>query len=98
MAKVAFHPAASREYRAEIDWYRKTSPRAARRFVEAVRKAISQISDNPERFAWHDEPFREASLNRFPFRVIYRIEQSGDVLVIALAHASREPGYWHDRT
>jgi hypothetical protein len=30
--------------------------------------------------------------------VIYRIEPSVDVLVIAVAHASREPDYWQNRT
>jgi hypothetical protein len=29
--------------------------------------------------------------------LLYRIETNGDVLVVAVAHASREPGYWQGR-
>ena len=37
-----------------------------------------------------------APLKKFPFRIVYR--SIGDrVLVVAIAHAKRRPGYWRDR-
>lgn len=35
-------------------------------------------------------------LNRFPYSLIYGIE-GDEIVIIALAHQSREPGYWADR-
>ncbi|MBA4189091.1 MAG: type II toxin-antitoxin system RelE/ParE family toxin [Planctomycetaceae bacterium] len=97
MADVAFHPDAQREYQVALRWYQQRSSSAARRFVGEVDRMVAVIGTQPDRYAWYEEPFREAGLQRYPFSVIYRVEPSGDVLVLAIAHASREPGYWLDR-
>ena len=39
---------------------------------------------------------RKASLARFPFSVAYVVLESR-ILILAVAHASRRPGYWRDR-
>lgn len=39
---------------------------------------------------------RVARLSDFPYNVVYKIEP-GAILVIAVAHQSREFGYWRDR-
>ena len=58
---------------------------------------MAQIGEQPDRYGWYDDEFREAVLRRYPYSVVYRVATSGDVQVIAVAHASREPGYWRDR-
>jgi toxin ParE1/3/4 len=35
-------------------------------------------------------------MDRFPFTIVYT-ELPDEVLIIAIAHASREPGYWRAR-
>jgi plasmid stabilization system protein ParE len=97
MANVAFHPAAQRENSRAIAWYQERSTAAARRFVEEVDRVVAVIASHPDRYGWYEEPFHEAGLRRYPYSLIYRVEASGDVLVLAVAHASREPGYWQDR-
>ena len=97
MAEVAFHPAALREYLSAVAWYRERNASAAERLVAEVDAVLAQIAVQPDRFAWYDDEFREAVLLRFPYSLIYRIDARGDGLVMAVAHASREPGYWHDR-
>ena len=97
MAEFTLHPEVRREYRAAVEWYRRRSPEAARRFVAEVDRVMAEIAAHPQRFGWHDDEFREAVTRRFPYVVVYRIEPAGDVLVTAVAHASREPGYWQDR-
>jgi len=61
-----------------------------------VLSAAERISLYPE--AWHplDEGLRRCRMNRFPYGLIYAIE-NGDILVLAVAHLHREPGYWRDR-
>jgi plasmid stabilization system protein ParE len=97
VASVALHPSAQREYQAAVGWYQQRSQAAARRFVAEVDRALAEIGARPDRYGWYDDEFREAVLRRYPYSVVYRVEASGDVLVVAVAHASREPGYWQDR-
>ncbi len=97
MAEVSFHPAAQRDYQVSIAFYLERSSAAARRFVAEVEGTLSKIAEQPDRFAPMDDEFREAILIRFPFSLVYRIDSSGDCLVVAVAHASREPGYWEHR-
>ncbi len=97
MAEVVLHPEARRDYRVAVGWYQQRSPAVARRFVAEVGRVVDQIGAHPERFGWHDEDFRAASVSRFPFLLIFRVQTTGKVLVVAVAHTSREPGYWRDR-
>lgn len=98
MADVAFHPDAQSEYQAAIAWYQQRNTSAAQRFVSEVERIVEVIATHPDRYGWYDDEFREAGVHRYPYSIIYRVEASGDVLVIAVAHASREPGYWGDRS
>jgi hypothetical protein len=45
-----------------------------------------------------DAGCREAALTRYPYSLVYRIEPDGSVLIVAVAHSSREPSYWEGRT
>ena len=97
MDEVVLHPAAQREYTAAIAWYQQRSERAARLFVAEVERVVAIIAAQPDRYGWYEEPFHEAGLRRYPYSLIYRVEPSGEILIVAVAHASREPGYWQDR-
>jgi hypothetical protein len=37
--------------------------------------------------------FRRAMMDGFPYGVVYRVED-GTAFIVAIAHTSREPGYW----
>jgi plasmid stabilization system protein ParE len=39
---------------------------------------------------------RRVLTNRFPYAVIY-LEYRDEILVVAIAHTSRRPGYWRSR-
>jgi plasmid stabilization system protein ParE len=43
-----------------------------------------------------DLEIRRTLLPRFPYAVVF-IELGGEVRVLAVAHAKRQPGYWLDR-
>ncbi len=40
---------------------------------------------------------RRFLLRKFPFILIYRERDSGDIQILAAAHTSRKPGYWKRR-
>jgi hypothetical protein len=93
---VRFLEVAEIELDQAIRWYESQAPGLGNAFLIEVLSAAERISRYPE--AWHplDKWLRRCRLNRFPYGLIYAIE-NGDVLVLAVAHLHREPGYWRDR-
>jgi len=92
------HAEASREVATALYRYQQqATATTARRFDGEVDRMLTAIESQPDRFGFYDDRTHEAALNRFPFTVYYRIDDNGDVLVVAVAHQSREPGYWVDR-
>ena len=63
--------------------------------LEAVA-AIERIRQFPD--AWHPlgENVRRCRLRRFPYGLIYHADETG-ILLVAMAHTHRRPGYWRDR-
>jgi hypothetical protein len=43
-----------------------------------------------------DDRHRFYILRRYPYSIIYRIE-NGNVLIVAVAHSRRSATYWHGR-
>ncbi len=68
----------------------------ANRFVTALNYAIARIGANPALGSPHLRGTRIRRLRRFPFQLVYVIESTG-VLVLAVAHGRRRPGYWRRR-
>ncbi|MGB9233020.1 MAG: type II toxin-antitoxin system RelE/ParE family toxin [Terriglobales bacterium] len=89
-------PEAEQEYLAALAWYRDRSPAAARQFQNAVEQAGHAIQRTPQRWPVYFGDFRKYTLHQFPFSVIYQ-EMITEVVVFAVAHGSRKPGYWKNR-
>lgn len=85
------------EAEAAARWYAERSATAALAFSEELDAAESAIARLPEAWPPFDEGTRRYLLRRFPFSVIYRVEQAR-VLIVAVAHGNRRPGYWVSRT
>ena len=92
----AFHPDALAEYEAAAQYYAERDPALAQRFVAAVEDAIDRILDSPTRGRVLDEDVRRCLTRVFPYGVLYTIEPDF-VLIVAVMHCSREPGYWKRR-
>ena len=91
-----FHPEALEEYREATLYYVERDPALALRFVEAVEDAIRRIVESPERWRVLDEDVRRCLTRVFPYGILYTIEPEF-ILIIAVMHCSREPGYWKRR-
>jgi hypothetical protein len=59
-------------------------------------RAIDAIGDVPARWPAYLHNTRKFVLRRFPFTVADRIDPER-VLVVAIAHQKRRPGYWARR-
>lgn len=94
--RVEFHPAAQAEAEGAQEWYEERSLLAAAGFLRELSDAIRRAVEAPDRHRRADPGTRRVMLDRFPFTVFYRI-QSDVLLVVAVAHQKRRPGYWAAR-
>ena len=94
---VRFHPAALQDADEAAEWYAERSVRAAIRFLDELDRLIDLIAISPDRFPVFEADLRRAVFRRFPFYVVFRVDDA-DVVVIAVAHAKRRPRFWHGRT
>ena len=84
------------EAEAAACWYAERSVLAAAGFSEEIDEAESAILKFPDAWPPFDHGTRRYLLRRYPFSVIYRIE-SRRILIVAVAHGHRRPGYWKSR-
>ena len=95
MKTVRFEDAADEELTEEIVRYELRREGLGAEFLTAVRESVRLLTENPG--AWqaseHGRDVRRFVMDRFPFTIVYT-ELADETLVIAIAHASREPGYW----
>jgi len=93
---VTLHPDAEQEYLSSLSWYSGRSPTAAANFEEEFSSAIARIAEAPDRWPSYLNNCRRYILHQFPFSIVYQVLPSG-ILVFAVAHAHRRPGYWEKR-
>jgi toxin ParE1/3/4 len=97
--RVVLHPDARAEIRAAALWYEERSPGWGDRFVGRVNDMLERLVEAPGLFAvWSGTevapiPIRKAVLEQFPYPVAFEAH-SEFVLVLAVAHAKRQPLYW----
>ena len=65
------------------------------RFLDEVEGCVDLLLDRPY-IGRRVGEFRGLPLRKFPFTLIYVLED-GDLVVVAVAHHRRRPGYWMGR-
>ena len=95
--RTRLHPEARADLREGKAFYRSRSPLASVAFAQEIDRAISRIAEAPLRYPLGEFGTREYVLPwRFPYTLVYVVRDEA-VVVVAVAHQSREPGYWHHR-
>jgi hypothetical protein len=92
----AFHPDALAEYAAAVRAYEESQPGLGARFIEHTEAAIAAVSSSPERWPILEQDIRRRLTRIFPFAILYTVEEDY-VLIVAVMHCHRKPGYWHMR-
>ena len=94
--KSRIDPAARKELKEAAEFYERERPELADRLVNEVQRVIQLLSENPELGFSVGSNRRVIVLNRFPFRLVYAVEESV-LRIIAVAHQKRRPDYWRGR-
>ena len=96
MKRARFVAPARRELLAEVAYYSKKELGLGSRFLAAVEDATARALAYPLTGTRASENTRRLVLKDFPFALVYRPDENG-IVVFALAHHARRPGYWSDR-
>ena len=92
----SFHPEAEKELFEAIDHYEEVESGLGHDFAMEVLSAIGRAVDFPKAWPALEGEIRRSLVRRFPYGVLYSEEDDG-ILIVAVMHLSREPGYWKHR-
>jgi len=96
MTDIRMMSAAEEEYTEALCWYAERSQLAAEGLDAEFERVLKTIAADPGRFPLCDARHRYCSMQHYPFQVIYRWNAE-EILIVAVAHAKRKPGFWSDR-
>ena len=70
------------------DFYNDRNPSLGLRFLEDVENAITRLQQNPLLGKTVRPNIRETLLRRFPYRLLYGVEET-EIVIVAVAHIKR---------
>jgi toxin ParE1/3/4 len=93
---IEFTFEAREEYNDAIDWYASRSAMAPTGFEDATSDALKRIANDPDRFPKSLAGCRRCALKGYPFNIMF-YATADRIIVVAVAHSKRRPGYWKKR-
>jgi toxin ParE1/3/4 len=96
MKPVEFHPEATAELNAAVGYYEQRVPGLGIEFRKEVEVAAQKIQAGPLRWMAYSKRTRRFLIRRFSHLVVF-FELADKILIVAVAHGKRRPGYWHGR-
>ena len=101
MRRVRVDAEAARELEEAAAWYDTESPGTGGRLLDAFENALKLLLEDPLPLV--KVPGEAGALgaqrlllHRFPFDIVV-VEDADALVVVAVAHQSRRPGYWVQR-
>ncbi len=90
--KYIYDPIALTEYKDAVSWYNARSEKAAENFVIEVTKKIEQICSHPLRCRNEYKYFKEISVKKYPYSIVYFVDENTKTIVItSVYHHKRNP-------
>lgn len=101
MKPVRIGKEAAEEFEEAAAWYEREQEGLGGRFIEAFEHALQLLAEKNTPLIPVDgkagpKGARKLILHKFPFSLIVH-ELPEVIVVVALAHHSRKPGYWRSR-
>ncbi len=92
MYTITLRKRAAKEYLEAIFWYKERSLLAAENFIKSVNEAFSKIEAEPEYYRNSYKHFHELKLHKYPFTIVYFIDNNKNIIVITTVfHNRRNP-------
>jgi toxin ParE1/3/4 len=99
--RFRIHDAARAEANEAVEYYERRRADLGHRFMYEVREAYALIRRDPTAMPLYEIPrtprgIRRQLLSSFPYIVVFAAFED-EIIVFAIAHTARKPGYWRDR-
>lgn len=94
--KYVFHPEVLIEFSEATISYSEKNSKLGMAFYTEVENTIHQIIETLKLFRIIEEDIRRCLTRRFPYGILYTIEEDY-ILIVAVMHCSREPSCWKHR-
>ena len=96
MIAYSFHPEAAAEFEDASLFYESRMPGLGRSFAAEVERTIYLIREFPDAGSLVGRERRRVVVARFPYSVVYQLGAKS-IVIVAVAHQRRRPGYWRQR-
>ncbi len=97
MKHVKFFPAAEEEMYEAAKYYETQATGLGYDYLSEVEGAVNSVALSPKTWPVIEGKLRRRLVRRFPFAILYYIEPE-QIIVTAVAHLRRRPGYWKKRS
>lgn len=87
---------AQRELSEAVQYYEQASPGLGLEFLDEIERTVERILQHPEAWTRVAEHHRRCRTRRFPYGVIYSIQQD-EVIIAAVMNLRRHPNSWKQR-
>ncbi len=94
---VTLRPEAEADIEDAARWYEERRKGLGDEFLDEVIHTLGSVEENPDLYARVHDEVRQAVTHRFPFAVLYIVDDDHAV-VVAVMHARRNPAEWKSRT
>lgn len=96
MRRIEFHPEAEAELISAARYYEDHAENLGFDFVAAGQRSYQRLIEFPASGHPFGQHLRRVLIPGFPYGLIYRAD-ADRVLILAVAHLHRRPGYWRSR-
>lgn len=91
-----FHTKAEVEFNDAVQYYEEVGPGLGYDFATEVYATIQRSTILPKAWPVIDGDIRRSLVNRFPYGILYAVENEG-IAIVAVMHLHRHPDYWKHR-
>lgn len=89
---IRFRPIIEVEVEEAFDWYENQLDHLGDQFLAAIDDVFGEILANPYKFQIRYNKTRIAVINRFPYLVLFTVDESSkDIVVLGVLHQRRNP-------
>jgi toxin ParE1/3/4 len=97
VTRFRFLEEAAREYEEAVVYHEVQAPGLGERLVDAFEQALALALEFPDAASPAErQDARWILLRPFRVKVVYAAREE-EIIIVAVFHASRRPGYWHGR-
>ena len=96
MKNVRFHDDARVELIDQVAYYEDAQPGLGQRFRAEIESAVALAASLPFVGSPYKYGTRRVFSRKFPFSVVYALRDT-EIVILAVAHFKRRPGYWRKR-